>query len=94
MRSNASVPIDYLLFVDGVPIAVVEAKKEGQTLTGIELQTTKYSEGVPAPTAAIPVLSETSWSEVAALAANPDHPVERDQSVGIGDDSLASVSLR
>jgi len=26
---------------------VVEAKKEGDTLTGVELQATKYSEGVP-----------------------------------------------
>lgn len=38
---------DYLLFLDGSPIGVVEAKKEGDTLTGVELQTTKYSEGVP-----------------------------------------------
>lgn len=39
---------DYLLFVDSAPIGVVEAKKEGDTLTGVELQTTKYSEGIPA----------------------------------------------
>jgi len=38
---------DYLLFLDGAPIGVVEAKKEGETLTGVELQTTKYSKGVP-----------------------------------------------
>jgi hypothetical protein len=38
---------DYLLFVDCAPIGVVEAEKEGDTLTGVELQTTKYSEGVP-----------------------------------------------
>ncbi len=38
---------DYLLFVDSVPIGVVEAKREGETLTGVELQTTKYSEGIP-----------------------------------------------
>jgi type I restriction enzyme R subunit len=38
---------DYLLLVDGSPVGVVEAKKEGDTLTGVELQTTKYSEGVP-----------------------------------------------
>jgi type I restriction enzyme R subunit len=38
---------DYLLFVDSAPIGVVEAKKEGDTLTGVELQTTKYSEGIP-----------------------------------------------
>jgi type I restriction enzyme R subunit len=38
---------DYLLFVDGAPIGVVEAKNEEDTLTAVELQTTKYSEGVP-----------------------------------------------
>jgi type I restriction enzyme, R subunit len=38
---------DYLLFLDGSPIGVVEAKQEGTTLTGVELQTTKYSEGIP-----------------------------------------------
>jgi type I restriction enzyme, R subunit len=38
---------DYLLFVDGAAAGVVEAKKEGETLTGVEIQTTKYSEGVP-----------------------------------------------
>src|SRR6266567_4623322 len=38
---------DYLLFLDRAPIGVVEAKKEGETLTGVELQTTKYSEGIP-----------------------------------------------
>src|SRR5579863_2592676 len=30
----------------GPPIGVVEAKKQGGTLTGVELQTTKYREGV------------------------------------------------
>jgi type I restriction enzyme, R subunit len=38
---------DYLLFVDSASVGVVEAKKEGDTLTGVELQTTKYSEGIP-----------------------------------------------
>ncbi len=38
---------DYLLFVDGQAVGVVEAKKEGSTLTGIEIQTQKYSEGLP-----------------------------------------------
>jgi type I restriction enzyme R subunit len=48
---------DYLLFVDAAPIGVVEAKKEADTLTGFELQTTKYSEGVPGnlPTARRPL---------------------------------------
>ena len=38
---------DYLLFLDSAPVGVVEAKREGETLTGVEIQTTKYSEGVP-----------------------------------------------
>jgi type I restriction enzyme R subunit len=37
---------DYLLFADGQAVGVVEAKKEGDTLTGFEGQTQKYSEGV------------------------------------------------
>jgi type I restriction enzyme, R subunit len=38
---------DYLLYVDGQALGVVEAKKEGSTLTGFEGQTSKYSEGLP-----------------------------------------------
>jgi len=38
---------DYLLYVEGQAVGVVEAKKEGSTLTGFEIQTTKYSEGLP-----------------------------------------------
>jgi len=38
---------DYLLFVDGAAAGVVEAKKEGSTLTEFEIQTAKYSEGLP-----------------------------------------------
>jgi type I restriction enzyme R subunit len=38
---------DYLLFVDGQAAGVVEAKKEGTALIGVEIQTQKYSEGIP-----------------------------------------------
>src|SRR5260370_22646675 len=38
---------NYLLYVDGQALGVVEAKKEGSTLTGFEGQTAKYSEGLP-----------------------------------------------
>ncbi len=38
---------DYLLFADGKAVGVIEAKKEGATLVGVEIQTQKYSEGVP-----------------------------------------------
>jgi type I restriction enzyme, R subunit len=39
---------DYLLYADGKCIAVVEAKPEGHTLTGVETQSGKYLEGLPA----------------------------------------------
>ncbi len=38
---------DYLLYVDGKAAGVVEAKKTGDTLTGVETQAAKYSEGLP-----------------------------------------------
>ncbi len=38
---------DYLLYVDGAAIGVVEAKKTGVPLTAVEIQTAKYSEGLP-----------------------------------------------
>jgi type I restriction enzyme R subunit len=39
--------VDYLLFVDGAATGVIEAKKEGETLTGVEWQNAKYVEGLP-----------------------------------------------
>jgi type I restriction enzyme R subunit len=39
---------DYLLYADGKAIAVVEAKPEGSTLTGVETQSAKYVQGLPA----------------------------------------------
>src|SRR4051794_29958327 len=38
---------DYVLFVDGRAAGVIEAKKAGTTLTGVELQAAKYSSGFP-----------------------------------------------
>jgi type I restriction enzyme R subunit len=38
---------DYLLYVDGQAAGVIEAKKEGTTLTGVEVQSDKYSKGLP-----------------------------------------------
>ncbi len=40
-------PVDYLLYVDGAAAGVVEAKKEGWTLSGVEHQSKRYSEGLP-----------------------------------------------
>jgi len=38
---------DYLLFVDGQAVGVVEAKPVGTTLSGVEAQSQKYIEGFP-----------------------------------------------
>ncbi len=38
---------DYLLFVDRKAVGVVEAKKKGSTLTGVEWQSAKYTTGLP-----------------------------------------------
>jgi type I restriction enzyme R subunit len=38
---------DYLLYVNRRAVCVVEAKKTSQTLTGVEVQTEKYSHGLP-----------------------------------------------
>jgi len=41
-------PVDYGLYVDGKVIGVIEAKPEGHTLTGVEIQSAKYTSGLPA----------------------------------------------
>jgi len=38
---------DYLLYVDGKAAGVIEAKKQGTTLTGVETQSDKYIHGLP-----------------------------------------------
>jgi type I restriction enzyme R subunit len=38
---------DYMLFVDGKAVGVVEAKKEGTTLSGVDTQSQKYLDGLP-----------------------------------------------
>jgi len=39
---------DYLLYVNGKACGVIEAKKAGATLTGVELQSGRYAQGLPA----------------------------------------------
>jgi type I restriction enzyme R subunit len=39
---------DYLLYLDGKAAGVIEAKKEGATLTGVEVQSARYAQGLPA----------------------------------------------
>jgi type I restriction enzyme R subunit len=40
-------PADYVLFVDRQAVGVIEAKKKGTTLSGVEWQTTKYQTHAP-----------------------------------------------
>ena len=44
--------VDYLLFVDGQPVGVIEAKTEGTTLIEVEHQSGKYVDGLPVDQAA------------------------------------------
>ena len=39
---------DYLLYINGKAAGVIEAKKEGATLTGVEVQSARYAQGLPA----------------------------------------------
>jgi len=59
---------DYLLFVDGAAAGVIEAKKEGETLRGVQWQSAKYADGAPdeVPTAlegALPFVYESTGVE-------------------------------
>ena len=38
---------DYLLYIDGKAAGVIEAKRVGATLSGVEFQSAKYAEGLP-----------------------------------------------
>jgi type I restriction enzyme R subunit len=59
---------DYVLFVNGIAVGVVEAKKEGITLIGKETQTKGYAEGFPENyrhiTLPLPFIYESNGSEV------------------------------
>lgn len=37
---------NYLLYIDGKAVGVIEAREEGVILTGVEVQAAKYSEGL------------------------------------------------
>ena len=38
---------DYLLYINGKAVGIIEAKREGTTLSGVEVQSQKYSVGLP-----------------------------------------------
>jgi len=58
---------DYLLYVDGKACGVVEAKQQGATLTGVEIQSARYAQGLPASLPAwqrpLPFLYESTGIE-------------------------------
>src|SRR5262249_36387231 len=59
---------DYLLFMDEAAVGALEAKKEGETLTGVAWQTAKYVDGIPddVPTAlegALPFVYQSTGTE-------------------------------
>jgi type I restriction enzyme R subunit len=58
---------DYMLFVDRRPVGAIEAKPEGDPLIEVELQSRKYTEGLPdgitAPVEPLPFVYESSGSE-------------------------------
>ena len=59
--------VDYLLFVEGQPAGVIEAKPEGTTLVEVEHQTGKYVDGLPEwmepPVYPLPFIYESTGSE-------------------------------
>jgi len=58
---------DYLLYVDGKAAGVIEAKKHGATLSGVEFQSGRYAQGLPASLPAwrrpLPFLYESTGIE-------------------------------
>lgn len=58
---------DFLLYVGGKAAGVIEARKEGATLTGVEVQSGKYAQGLPAALPAhrrpLPFLYESTGKE-------------------------------
>jgi type I restriction enzyme R subunit len=59
--------MDYLLFLNGQPAGVIEAKPEGTTLVEVERQSGKYVEGLPAwmqpPVYPLPFIYESTGTE-------------------------------
>ena len=58
---------DYLLYADRQAIGVVEAKPEGHTLTGVETQSRKYTEGLPKNLPALPPAAPFAYESTGAV---------------------------
>ncbi|MBI5498172.1 MAG: DEAD/DEAH box helicase family protein [Deltaproteobacteria bacterium] len=76
-------PCDYLLFVDGQAVGVVEAKKAGVSLVGVEPQTADYAKHVPkglqVPVRPLPFLYESTGTDTRFT--NRLEPVPRSRGV-------------
>jgi type I restriction enzyme R subunit len=72
---------DYLLFVDQRAVGAIEAKKQGTTLTGVEVQSAKYGAGlpdyVPAYHTPLPFLYESTGDETRFTSRLDPHPRSR-----------------
>ncbi len=73
---------DYLLYINKRVVGVVEAKPEGTTLAGVEVQTEKYSEGLPPNLPAIsrplPFLYQSTGVETYFTNSLDPEPTSRD----------------
>ena len=80
---NGNKEVDYLLFADGQPLGVLEAKKAGTPLIGIEPQNRDYAaelpDHVPAPIRPVPFLYESTGVETQFT--NALDPVPRSREV-------------
>ncbi len=65
--NGGKIRIDYLLYVDKKVVGIIEAKPDGTTLAGVEIQTEKYTSGLPNELPAIasplPFLYQTTANE-------------------------------
>ena len=72
---------DYLLYVNGKACGVIEAKKEGATLSGVEVQSGRYAQGLPATLPAwhrpLPFLWESTGVETHFTNGLDSHPRAR-----------------
>ncbi|MGY1827598.1 type I restriction endonuclease subunit R [Blastococcus sp. SYSU DS0541] len=74
---------DYLLFVDGEAVGVLEAKKVGTSLVGVETQSAKYADGLPdgIPSAGRPLPFAFESTGVETRFTNRYDPVPRSREV-------------
>lgn len=74
---------DYLLYADGKAIGVIEAKPEGHTLTGVEVQSAKYTHGLPSgiPNWHLPLPFSYESTGVVTQFTNGLNPIPRSREV-------------